>query len=274
MTTPPPTPTPPTPSPHTGLRRSRRRHFGLTRYCPICRSLVRGFGVFGVRDRPDAQCPVCGSLERHRLTWLYLQQSDLLQPPTQSFLHVSPEGSLQSVLQHHPAIHYVATDLLGGATPAPANRHQPNPTSFTMIYAPDMGNVPRLSCQTDLTRAGFRAASFDVVYCSHVLEHIPDDHAAMREMRRILKPHGWALIDVPIAGAHTDEDLTVTDPAERERRFGQADHVRQYGRDIVTRLAAGGFAVETLTADAIVPPARMRWYGIKPQLLFRCTPRP
>jgi ubiquinone/menaquinone biosynthesis C-methylase UbiE len=86
--------------------------------------------------------------------------------------------------------------------------------------------------------------SFDAVLCNHVLEHVPDDRKALGEIFRVLKPGGWAILMVPLSSrAETDEDPTVVDPKERERRFGQDDHVRLYGQDYQARLEAAGFHV-------------------------------
>jgi SAM-dependent methyltransferase len=95
----------------------------------------------------------------------------------------------------------------------------------------------------DVTDIHHPDESFDVIYCSHVLEHVPDDRLAMSELRRVLKRAGWAVLLVPITAEQTIEDPTVTDPAERERLFGQHDHVRRYGPDYVDRLREAGFDV-------------------------------
>ena len=96
--------------------------------------------------------------------------------------------------------------------------------------------------------------SFDVIYCSHVLEHVPDDRKAMREFRRVLKRGGWAILLVPITAGKTHEDPSITEPAERLRVFGQEDHVRIYGPDYVDRLREAGFAVtETRVPDLVSP---------------------
>jgi ubiquinone/menaquinone biosynthesis C-methylase UbiE len=106
----------------------------------------------------------------------------------------------------------------------------------------------------------FPDASFDVIVCSHVLEHIVEDHKALRELYRVLKPKGIAVLQVPIDSSCplTDEDRSVTDPIERTRRWGQYDHVRRYGRDYADRLRLAGFFVEicdlnrTLTSEALL----------------------
>ena len=97
---------------------------------------------------------------------------------------------------------------------------------------------------TDLV--DFKDDSLSLVYCSHVLEHVPDDVAAISEMHRVLEPGGKAVVLVPTGESPTDEDPLVSDVAERVARFGQADHVRLYGDDIVERLRAPGFDVERL----------------------------
>ncbi len=89
----------------------------------------------------------------------------------------------------------------------------------------------------------FDDGSFDFIYCSNVLEHIEDDISAMSELFRILSPGGFAIIQVPIQGKETYEDIAITDPYERYKNFGQADHVRYYGEDIQNRLASVGFEV-------------------------------
>ena len=95
----------------------------------------------------------------------------------------------------------------------------------------------------DVTKLGFPNDTFDAIVCNHVLEHVPQDRWAMSELFRVLKPGGWASLQVPRTELQTDEDSTVVDPQERVRRFGQDDHVRIYGRDYFDRLRQAGFRV-------------------------------
>jgi ubiquinone/menaquinone biosynthesis C-methylase UbiE len=100
--------------------------------------------------------------------------------------------------------------------------------------------------RSDLTALPLRDGACDVVICCHVLEHVPDDLRGMREIFRVLKPGGWAILQVPIAlgQSETFEDWSITSSSQRERMFGQSDHVRLYGRDYRNRLEAAGFRVQ------------------------------
>jgi SAM-dependent methyltransferase len=106
--------------------------------------------------------------------------------------------------------------------------------------------------------------AFDAVYCSHVLEHVPDDKRAMREFCRVMKQGGWAILLVPVDGPTTFEDPTIVTPAERMKFFGQADHVRRYGEDFPGRLREAGFTVEVVSAQALVNDADAVAMGLTP----------
>jgi SAM-dependent methyltransferase len=133
-------------------------------------------------------------------------------------LHLAPEKNMQRILQHCENIRYVSADL----------------------------DSSLASLQTDITALCFGDESFDVVICNHVLEPIPDDRRAMREIIRVLKPGGWAILQVPIAASRiaTVDGPSVSSPSERLRLFGQDNHVRLYGKDYARRLEAAGFIVE------------------------------
>lgn len=193
-------------------------YHGWARWCPICRKGSRKFLPFGAPRRKDAQCPRCGSLERHRLTWIYFQRrTDLLDGRPKRMLHVAPELCLSSRLRRRLGGGYLSADL----------------------------SDPAAMMHMDVTAIPFAASTFDVVYCSHVLEHVADDRRAMREFFRVLKPGGWAVLQVPIGAEKTVEDSSIVDAAERRKAFGQADHVRCYGPDFAERLQETGFVVES-----------------------------
>jgi SAM-dependent methyltransferase len=185
--------------------------------CPCCGGEFDRFLPLGRVRRENARCPGCGSLERHRLACLFLQREGLSQRAGLSILHVAPEPALRRILSQLPRVRYVSID------------REPREIGVVM----------------DLTQLAFPADVFDLVMCSHVLEHVPEDRRAMREIRRVLKPGGRAILQVPLQFelATTLEDLSITDPATRERLYGQPDHVRLYGRDYLDRLAESGFMV-------------------------------
>ncbi|WP_442505078.1 class I SAM-dependent methyltransferase [Novipirellula sp. SH528] len=133
-------------------------------------------------------------------------------------LHVAPEPILSKLIQAHDYIDYLSADLVN----------------------------PKAMVKMDLTEIEYPNNSFDVVYCSHVLEHIPDDRKAMREIFRVLRRGGWAILQVPITSNFTFEDATIQSPEEREKAFGHHDHVRRYGQDYRDRLVEAGFSVEII----------------------------
>ena len=104
---------------------------------------------------------------------------------------------------------------------------------------------PIADIHLDVTNINLPDNTYDVVICNHVLEHVDNVDKAFSEIKRILKLGGWAILMVPInPNVDTFEDSSVTDPKERERLFGQYDHVRQFGRDYADILQKAGFTVD------------------------------
>ncbi|MFQ5843763.1 MAG: class I SAM-dependent methyltransferase [Planctomycetota bacterium] len=214
--------------------------------CPCCGCKLRTFAGAGNPPRAKALCPRCHSLERHRLQALYLRaRTELFSAPVR-MLHFAPEPCLAPVLASLPIREYVDADL-----------------------EPDLARH-----RIDVTAIPHPDASFDAILCNHVLEHVPDDARALSELCRVLAPHGWALLQVPWdpSRPETREDPSVTDPEERRRLFGQADHVRIYGRDYPRRLERAGFAVHRDDHARCVDADR---YGIDPtEPIWLCRVRP
>lgn len=116
---------------------------------------------------------------------------------------------------------------------------------------------PLAKVKMDIHQIPFSENHFDVVLCNHVLEHVKDDILAMREINRVLKPGGWAILQVPFFAPVpevTQEDITITDPRERERLFGQDDHVRKFGKDYPKRIEKSGLTVSLETFAQTVDP--------------------
>ena len=186
----------------------------------------------GMRRRAD-KCPVCHGCDRTRMMALYLEREVGVGRRKLDLLHIAPEYGLYLWIKRHPGVRYTGSDI-----DTRRYRHIEN------IGTADLMDMP------------FESNAFDVVICSHVLEHVPDDVRAMRELRRVLKPSGTALLPVPLAmdGGGTDEDSTMADPSEQNRRFGQWDHLRLYGKDdYLKRLSEAGFEVSTFSPFDTMP---------------------
>jgi SAM-dependent methyltransferase len=216
--------------------------FGRNRYCCVCDSWGRLFLSHGLRK--DIVCPICLAHDRHRLAWIYLNScTNLTDGSPKKLLHFAPETAFTQRFKKIPEVDYVSAD--------PVSPHAMVKLDITDIHLPD--------------------SSFDIIYCSHVLEHVPEDRQAMSEMFRVLKPGGWALIQVPVSKNATLEDPSITDPVERERLFWQSDHVRLYGLDIKDRLAAAGFDVAVVLGHQFIEPQDCTRMGIDPNdPMFHC----
>ena len=133
---------------------------------------------------------------------------------------------------------------------------------------------PLADVKADICALPFENEQFDVVLCNHVLEHIPDDTQAMRELYRVLKKGGWGIFQVPqeIERAETFADDSITDPKERARIFGQYDHVRIYGMDYFDKLRSIGFSVLPLPCTEVATAEEIEKYRlVKNEILPICS---
>jgi SAM-dependent methyltransferase len=219
-----------------------RRQFAeprLPRTCPIC-----GYtGIFvsvGHPPRWDARCLTCGSRERHRLLHLWITQGGGNRLAGKRILHFAPEKVTMRQMSGNPL--YETADLL----------------------------QPGVTHRVDITHVDLPDASYDVAMANHVLEHIPDDRQAMRELFRLLKPGGVALLTVPVnpSRQQTYENPAITAPAERHAHFSAEDHVRYYGLDFADRLSEAGFAVETFR---MTPAEEVRYGLLRDEWLYVAT---
>ena len=247
--------------------RSAKRQGGslIGRYqCPVCGLRVIRFKqlppdaiTYGFKYSPNEaetcnaehySCPGCGASDRERLYVLYLRDYLRTIPPNNpaslpiKLIDFGPtptlSGFIRKLIAESPLTFcYRTADLFDQADDRVDIMEMP-------IYEDD---------------------SVDFFVCSHVLEHVVDDQKAMRELYRILKPGRQGILVVPIVLTlkEIDEDPSVTDPAERWRRFGQDDHVRLYSKDgFLQRVSQAGFSVDELGLEYFGREA-FRRYGIR-----------
>lgn len=232
---------------HFGLRIIALFYRGQAVLCPVCNSSFRKFLPYGRKSRENALCPNCLALERHRLIWLYLQRKTNFFTADHKMLHIAPELCFMDQFEKLPTLDYITGDI----------------------------ESPLAKVKMDIHDIPFEENTFDVIFCNHVLEHVESDHKAMTEMLRVLKPGGWAILQVPFFYPLKDvtyEDKNITSPQDREKAFGQDDHVRMYGKDYGQRLANAGFDV--LEDDFVMklPSEEVQRYALPPQeIIFKVT---
>jgi SAM-dependent methyltransferase len=184
--------------------------------CAICDHQYSKFLPYGrINARENALCPNCLSLERHRLIWLYLKDKTNFFSTKFNVLHFAPEPCFINRFEKLHGNGYITADI----------------------------ESPLAKVKMDIHQIPFGENHFDVVLCNHVLEHVKDDIQAMKEIYRVLKPGGLAILQVPFFSPveeKTFEDNSITDKRQREKIFGQDDHVRKYGTDYTHRIAQSG----------------------------------
>ena len=212
---------------------------GEGRECPCCggrfrRMSRRRISGFG------GLCPRCRSHPRHRAIALLLARAEL---PGRRLLHFAPEPLFDPVFERLPGIERVTADL----------------------YAP-------ADLRLDITDIDLPDGSFDLILCSHVLEHVPNDRTAISELHRVLRPGGTALVLTPYRPDRpTYEDPSITAPLARMVAFGQQDHVRIYGNDLPERLRDAGFEVEDRTPAELFDQVTVEHCELDPdEHLFLC----
>ena len=221
-------------------------HRGNTFVCPICDYRAKDLFAIGGDSavlkqhaivgggRRYAGCYRCDSDDRERLVYVYLREKLCLfcREKDLKILHIAPEENLVTKFLEYGFREYICGDLL-----APGYKYRAPIRNMDVMSIPFVDNY------------------FDLIICNHVFEHIPDDKRAMTEVRRVLKEGGKAILQVPISkNAHaTVEDASIIAPKERERVFGQRDHVRIYGQDYVDRLTNAGFTVNRLNISREFP---------------------
>lgn len=213
---------------------------------PIDGKSYRKFLPYGYEvKRDNVLAPGTLSLERHRLLWIYLQNETNFFKKPLKVLHVAPEQAFYKRFKAQKNLDYTTTDI----------------------------SSPLADVKADITALPFEDHTFDVIFCNHVLEHIPDDKKAMQELYRVMKNGGWGIFQIPqdLKRENTYENFNITDPKERAKHFGQYDHVRVYGRDYFERLSSVGFNVTPIDYTTNFPDWAIDKYRLpKGELLPVC----
>lgn len=236
------------------------KNFGFRYKCPFCGYHARKMNPIGCDfkviyekeivgcGRRFAGCIKCGSTDKERLVFTYMQSINFFENPNKSILHMAPELNLSKQFLRHKFKEYICGDY----------------------FAPGYENVyPSYVKNINILNIPYSNEYFDVVICNHVLEHIENDLKGMSEIYRVLRKGGFAILQVPISYItdKTYEDPSISDPAEREKVFGQCDHVRIYGLDYFDRLKKVGFEVEIVSDLA----TRYSKYGLNSkEKIFIC----
>lgn len=232
--------------------------------CPFCDRTVRRFLPYRIgrkglpslsvalkivgSDVDNFSCPRCSSHDRERHLLFYLRASGLLDLlPNMRILHFAPERRLQHVIEAARPSEYVRADL--------------NPAS-TNIRRVDIQDMP------------FKDASFDIAIANHVMEHVTDDIKALSEIHRVLRSGGHAILQTPFSSKlmNTWQDPGIDTDEARLEAFGQEDHVRLYGRDIIGRFESVGFTSFVSSHQEILPDIDGVRFGVntkEPFFLFR-----
>jgi SAM-dependent methyltransferase len=225
-----------------------RLFYAGNRYeCPVCGGKFRKLLPYGYGKKTSENrlCPKCLSLERHRLLWIFFRDTGFFTSPMK-MLHIAPEQCFLKRFKKIGTIDYTTGDL---------------ESPIADIHF-DIRNIP---LENDL---------YDFVMCNHVLEHIDDEQKAMKEILRILKPGGKAILQVPLdySRSETFEDNSVTGRKEREEIFGQYDHLRVYGTDYGKRLVQAGFSVEVNRfIESLDPMLRERYRLPETEWIYLCV---
>ena len=235
-------------------------YYGFKYQCIFCNGHFRKLLPFGSKKAISlsilgggyryALCPKCHSTDRERLIYWYIaNKTNILNSQNSiKLLHIAPEKNLKKLFKNTNKIQYIDGDL----------------------------NPLKAENQMDISDINFEDNYFDFIICNHVLEHVKDDKKAMSELFRVLKQGGEAVLQVPISkyNMYTFEDFSITTPEEREKSFGQKDHVRIYGKNLPKILENIGFKVNLYDIKKDLNIRDIEKYGINKEEILYISKKP
>tara|TARA_B100000405_G_C16717373_1_gene421354 strand:+ start:626 stop:1393 length:768 start_codon:yes stop_codon:yes gene_type:complete len=214
--------------------------------CPICKKKFDKFLPYGRKIRKNALCPNCLSLERHRLLYLFLERKTNIFKKDIKLLHIAPEQCLINVFSNSKNIDYVSGDLFS----------------------------PLAKIKMDIHKMPFQNNSFDIILCNHVLEHVEDDKKAIKEINRVMKKDGFSILQVPFyypIPQKTIEDKSILSEKEREKVYGQSDHLRKYGKDYDKRILSQGLKVKKSNFINSFSKKEKNYFGLQEkEIIYYC----
>lgn len=206
-------------------------------YCPCCNNDLLSFidGKYNKKSFyfnterykntiQNVQCPVCGSIPRHRILAMWLEEHKHQLKDT-DILYFAQEKGVASLLKRNH-INFTTADLYASA-----------------------------DLKLNIESTGLQDSSWDWIICNHVLEHVDNYKSALHEIYRILKPGGKLIISFPILSflptvieEHDlpDNETEEERKARRLEKFGQVDHLRIFGIDSKEMLLQVGFKVDII----------------------------
>ena len=200
--------------------------------------------IIGGGYRENAVCPYCGAMDRTRwLYWVIKEQTDMLKRKC-TVIHFAPEKSLRKMLVQTPDCDYYPCDFC-------------------------MEGLPKV----DVTNMIYKDHMADFIIINHVLEHVKNEEKAVSELKRVLKEDGKLIMSFPICTEQkTYEDETVISEADKEKYYGQKDHVRLYGTDFKERFENYGLRVQIYSPKDYLTSTQIERYGlIKDDIIMVCS---
>lgn len=240
-------------------------NIGTKKECYVCKKKFHHFGKFrngskGINafvgnlqvvgsDVDNFMCHFCGSNDRTRHLFMFFDKIGLWEKfGNASVLHFAPEVTIAEKIKSLKPASYAMGDLY------------PNKEEYQKI---------------DVTQIPFQDASIDILICNHVLEHVPDYKKAFKEIYRVLRVGGFAILQTPYSELldQNFEDRNIDTDARRLFFYGQEDHVRFFSKkQFFHDLEETGFTLQFVNHADLFTDEETEYYGVnKKEDLIRVT---